>query len=342
MNSSVIITTLRRPQLLTRVLRAIQALDGRDFEVVVVCDGEDASTRAVSQSLQAPYPLRWVFNRENVGLAESRNIGARNASGELLLFLDDDCLPQPGWLDHHRKPHESGNCVVAGRIVDIYEHEPASRVERMLRQSAQEDIDQDAALLGTERENGSLHCAGRNSSMRKSTWSDAGGFDPRLRFTAEEDTELGLRLYAAGVRFTYEPRAVVHHVMTKDPIAYLLDGAGVLARCDLYRVREKGQRVPMMFSMYNGRRLRRWREQAAWHWPGITHVAAELCRRLVEIGGSKAAFYAWQRLAFSWRYWRAMREQGVSLTELRDLTTSLDPPSAGSFPVPAGRNRVSP
>jgi GT2 family glycosyltransferase len=342
MNSSIIITTLRRPQLLAGVLHAIQALDDRDFEVVVVCDGEDDSTRAISQSLHVPYPLCWVFNRENVGLAESRNIGARNASGELLLFLDDDCIPQPGWLERHRKPHESGNCVVAGRIVDIYEREPASRVERMLRQSAQEDIDCDAALLGTERESGSLHCAGRNSSMRKVTWSELGGFDPRLRFTAEEDTEFGLRLYAAGVRFAFEPAAVVHHVMTKDPIAYLLDGAGVLARCDLYRVRDKGQRVPMMFSMYNGRRLRRWREQVAWRLPRITHVAAELCRRLVETAGSKAAFYAWQRLAFSWRYWRAMREQGVSMAEIRDLTTSVHAPSAGSFPVPARRNRVSP
>ena len=86
---SVIIPTLRRPVKLERAVRSVLAQSWQDFEVIVVIDGPDDQT--VPTALEQLDPrIRVVALSANVGLAEARNVGIRQAAGRWVALLDDD------------------------------------------------------------------------------------------------------------------------------------------------------------------------------------------------------------------------------------------------------------
>ncbi len=137
MSISVIIPTCRRAVVLRNTLNSLIPQTDRDFEVVVVCDGEDPQTRALSIDYTAEFPLTWIFTKERHGLPSARNTGANAAQGEILLFLDDDTEAVPDWISQHRKhlqTDKSQTLAVVGKIIDVFSREPKSHTERLLRE----------------------------------------------------------------------------------------------------------------------------------------------------------------------------------------------------------------
>jgi len=91
---SVVIPTYNRLDSLKRVLVGLtnQLFSNTKFEVVVVSDGAEDGTNDYLNSLKTSFSLRPIFQK-NAGVAAARNAGIRAASGDLILFLDDDVLP---------------------------------------------------------------------------------------------------------------------------------------------------------------------------------------------------------------------------------------------------------
>jgi glycosyltransferase involved in cell wall biosynthesis len=75
--------------LLTRAIASVQAQSRSDFEIIVVVDGPDPDTERWL-AVAADRRIRWVINPASLGGAEARNVGVREARGELIAFLDDD------------------------------------------------------------------------------------------------------------------------------------------------------------------------------------------------------------------------------------------------------------
>jgi glycosyltransferase involved in cell wall biosynthesis len=92
---SVVIPTLRRPQLLLRALKSVFDQTHKNIEVIVVVDGPDPETTTVVRSI-SDTRLRVIVNPKSLTAAGARNIGAANAVGDWIAFLDDDdeWLPQ--------------------------------------------------------------------------------------------------------------------------------------------------------------------------------------------------------------------------------------------------------
>jgi glycosyltransferase involved in cell wall biosynthesis len=86
---SVVIPTLHRPQLLVRALNSVFAQTHENLEIIVVVDGPDQATMAVLRSL-SDARLRVIVNPKSLTAAGARNVGAANARGEWIAFLDDD------------------------------------------------------------------------------------------------------------------------------------------------------------------------------------------------------------------------------------------------------------
>jgi glycosyltransferase involved in cell wall biosynthesis len=86
---SVIIPTLRRPQLLLRAVKSALEQSYRRIEVIVVVDGPDPETTAALRSVSDPR-LMVIVNPRSLTAAGARNIGAASAKGEWIAFLDDD------------------------------------------------------------------------------------------------------------------------------------------------------------------------------------------------------------------------------------------------------------
>lgn len=86
---SVVIPTLRRPQLLLRALRSVFSQTFEELEVIVVVDGPDADTVAALSSV-TDARLRFIPLEASQTAAGARNIGVAAARGEWIAFLDDD------------------------------------------------------------------------------------------------------------------------------------------------------------------------------------------------------------------------------------------------------------
>lgn len=99
---SVVIPTHNRSARCAGLLRrlAAQTLGADRFEVLVVddCSSDDTSEVLASAVAEVPYRLVPLSTPTNGGPAAARNIGWRAASASIVAFIDDDCLPEDGWL----------------------------------------------------------------------------------------------------------------------------------------------------------------------------------------------------------------------------------------------------
>ena len=82
----------------------ILKLDYNDFEIIILTDTSDKEI----------FPKARIIAKGPVGPAEKRDIGARHAKGEILVFLDDDAYPLPDWLKNAVKHFEDNNIAAVG------------------------------------------------------------------------------------------------------------------------------------------------------------------------------------------------------------------------------------
>ena len=117
---SVIIPTYNRKKSLRRTLDSLsrQSYPVKDFEVIVVDDGGNDGTDAITQQTY-PYALHYI-RQENQGEIVARNTGADRSTGKLLVFLDDDIEVNPDYLAMLAAAHKKhGQAVVLGTLVEI-------------------------------------------------------------------------------------------------------------------------------------------------------------------------------------------------------------------------------
>ena len=91
---------------------------GADDELIIVGRDDNGLIKGQSQ-------VRFIDTGHPVTAPVARNIGIDAAKGELLIFIDSDCIPQSGWLREHRRAHAAGHMVVGGGVLptgDNYWH----------------------------------------------------------------------------------------------------------------------------------------------------------------------------------------------------------------------------
>ena len=117
---SIVITTYNRSDALIYVLRGLAAQSDRQFEVVVADDGSRAehqnAIRAAAAELQLPLTHVW---HPDVGFtaAQVRNLGVAACSGDYIVLLDGDCVPELDFVRQHRALAEPGFFVNGSRVL---------------------------------------------------------------------------------------------------------------------------------------------------------------------------------------------------------------------------------
>lgn len=331
---SVVVTTWKRPVLLAKTLESFLGQDYPSLEIVVVCDGEDADVRAVSRQFSQHPRIRWVFHPENRGLPAARNTGVREAAGEIVLFSDDDVIPDPQLvaqhMQHHRRAGEYRRIWVGGRIIENPDREHTTCLNRRLHESWSQVLDRtidrftnpDVERVGDEVEQ-SVWC-GLNCSISKSAFLALGGFDERLR-ASDEEMELGQRLYRAGLELIFDAEASMLHMNTKDLTAYYRQGWRASGALDTYRVFELNQRVPQtqtLVRMFHGPLPDRVASRSAWH---FSRWLADLSLDVEGTINRKEwswLFGLWARTCRPSEYWNAAKDAGCTLEKLRGVVGS--------------------
>ena len=117
---SVVVPTHNKRRSLMKTLASLEQCDraGRDIEVIVVDDASKDGTGTHLDGLQIGLPCKRLRNEQGLGPAASRNLGARQSAGELLLFLDDDMVCEPGLIRAHLVHHAfCADVAVVGRAL---------------------------------------------------------------------------------------------------------------------------------------------------------------------------------------------------------------------------------
>ena len=215
----MVIPTWQRAAWLERALAAVARQEPLPSEIIVVGRAEDPEARAVVESRreQTACSLRWAEISLPGHVAPVRR-GLKEAQGDVVIFLDDDAEPEPGWLSALVKPFADPDVAcVGGRVItDGFQgtvRDDAGRTRwygRFIGNVAALDV---AASIEVD---GVTECnwAWRSQVLR------AVNFDPVLDFDdgSMYGLELCLQAKAKGYRVVYEPKArVLHHAAPRDP-----------------------------------------------------------------------------------------------------------------------------
>jgi GT2 family glycosyltransferase len=112
---SIIVPSRRRPERLNRLLDRLGrqiGVDDHAFEVVVGLDDDDGAVRGLT-ARRDPFATRFI-PLPAVGISAAKNAAIADARGEILLLLNDDVEPQPGFLAAHLRAQSAGHEVVLG------------------------------------------------------------------------------------------------------------------------------------------------------------------------------------------------------------------------------------
>ena len=192
----MVVATHGRAGLLPRLVAALeQQADAPAFELVLVDDGSPDGTWGTIGELERTSALvvHAVRMPGQSGPAAARNAGWRATAARKVLFTDDDCVPQPGWLRTLTAALDDADIAQGATVPD-----PAQR--HLLGPFAR--------TMEVTSETGYYQTC--NVAYRRAVLERVGGFDDDLR-QAGEDIELATRAVRAGARTTFRPDAVVHH-----------------------------------------------------------------------------------------------------------------------------------
>lgn len=210
LRASLIMPTRNRADILRLALPRMldQTLPATEYEIIVVDDASDDDTGAAIAESAAPN-LRHARNDHRMAAGMTRNRAVGMAQGRYLIFVDDDALVRPDYVEQHLATHEGGvDTLVAGPIIDVNEP-PADRSPAVGR------------WLG--RHTNPFPTG--NASVARETFLRAGGFDEDFTAYGWEDTEMYRRLRMLKLGRRYNWRAPIFHykpaAVTRDFFARL-------------------------------------------------------------------------------------------------------------------------
>lgn len=208
---SVIVVTLNRPDFVRRCLNCLLSQSPRPDEVIVVDASADDRTRRVCDEFPSVLYLR---NENGFGrMTASRNIGLAHACGDIIAFVDDDAFAHAGWLANLLAPYaDPGVGAVGGRALNRQPGEELLGVNEVGRLKPNGNLSgYFAADPGRIIEVD--HVMGCNMSFRRAVLAQLGGFREDYPGISgiREDSDMCLRVGAAGWRILFNPAACVDH-----------------------------------------------------------------------------------------------------------------------------------
>lgn len=210
---SLVVCTRNRGARLPETLRALAAVrSAHAWELVLVDNGSTDETPRILRDFAAvaPVPVTLVHERR-AGLANARNAGVAAARAPILAFTDDDCYPEPDFVDRWLDVFTDRRVGYgAGRILL---HDPADAPVTIRTDPAPRRIRPRSHVRA-----GLVQ--GANMAFRREVLETAGGFDPALGPGAPfncEDVDIAARASALGFEGGYFPGPVVRHHHRRRP-----------------------------------------------------------------------------------------------------------------------------
>jgi len=204
-NFSVIIPTYNRNRELLECLEGLsgQLTDKRCLEVIIANDGGDKHSIEKLNIVSGRTPLRYL-HLEHKGPAATRNAAVAEAKGDIILFLDDDCIPAENWMEETIKTWERfpevsgvGGCVAYSSTDSIYCKVNSDIFNWYLDQHSSGEY---CKFISTY-----------NAGYKKGIFNKVKGFDEQFRNASGEDRDLNIKILEAGGKLKLNKNIFVYH-----------------------------------------------------------------------------------------------------------------------------------
>jgi glycosyltransferase involved in cell wall biosynthesis len=201
---SVVVPTHNRKNDLENCLDALlrQTYPAEQFEILIADDGSSDGTEQLVEEFRSRTgpSIRWL-GQPRKGPSAARNLGIRNARGEWVAMTDDDCHPEPDWLEF---------------LCDAMEAHPewagcGGKIIRRNDSSISRFIDDCGAMDHPTNDGAIAYLVTANAIYRKAVLDEVGGFEEAIDWPGGEDPDLSYRIRQKGYQLGVEPRSVVRH-----------------------------------------------------------------------------------------------------------------------------------
>ena len=223
---SVIIPTFNRSEKIGLVIEALsrQNIPAKEFEILVIDNNSSDNTKEVITYNIKKYTninIQYFFEGQQ-GLNFARNCGVQQAHSNIIAFIDDDAIPQSNWVKMLLESYSDSSIgCVGGKIIPSFPGEvklPSWISNIFNGYFSGFDLGITHIKELTEKDGFPY---GANISFKKEAIISAGLFNPALdrcgkNLIAGGETEMCIRLYRIGWKILYNPRAVVHHLISPD------------------------------------------------------------------------------------------------------------------------------
>ncbi len=216
MRASIVVPTYNRVSTLRLTLQALleQSAPSDQYEIIVVDDASIDDTGSFVTSLAAESKrITFIRHQTNLGRSATRNDGISAARSDIIIFLDDDNVPDESLVDCHMNYHDRAgdeHIAVMGDVSLPPHIRSASNFARYLESRY---LGHRPIRLRSKLDYGNLpsRCLGTlNCSVRKSDLVKVGMFDPAFRFYGGEDEYLGFCLRREDVRIVFGAGALLY------------------------------------------------------------------------------------------------------------------------------------
>lgn len=200
---SIIVPVYNRGNEIGECLASLLALDYPETrrEIIVVDDGSTDDTVEKVRD----YPARLLRLPRNEGQSAARNRAVEAARGDIIAFIDSDCIADPKWLAELTPYFQDGRVALVGGYVDSYYNR--TRLDRFESVGSPLNMG-DETLIGAG-DRSVLYVPTCNMLVRRAAYEAVGGLDAALR--VGEDVDLCWRVLGAGHRLMYVPKGRVKH-----------------------------------------------------------------------------------------------------------------------------------
>jgi len=213
--ASVIIPTLDREEIVIDTLRMFENQTFKDFEMIVL-----DQTTAVNPRLSTFHTDVFYYKYYHItekGLPNARNVAAKVAKGEILVFVDDDVIPEPDLISNYLEEfnkHGHGYWLIGGCVT-----EKGSNILSERKYITGGYLTKYGKTLKNFSSESYAECewvSGGNFAIRREAFLKLGGFDTNFIGNAMlEDTDFGFNVRSHGGRVLFSPKPKLEHTRAK-------------------------------------------------------------------------------------------------------------------------------
>ena len=176
------------------------------YEVIVVDNNSTDDTQSVLAQKARQYSNFKFLSQSKRGAAPTRNAGLRVASGDIVLFIDNDILAEPDLIEKHLEYHgRHSNASIIGKVITPW----TDKTDPFLRYLHHRGIYNPYTITSGPMDFSYYHTG--NVSTPRSMLLNMSGFSEEFFIYGMEDIELGYRLQKAGCRMIYGEHARASH-----------------------------------------------------------------------------------------------------------------------------------